>query len=57
MAITFDDGPSAGYTEEILEVLRKEEVRASFFVNGWALEENLAQGCRFVTLCDLLGAP
>lgn len=32
--LTFDDGPSR-YTEEILEILRKENVKATFFVIGY----------------------
>ena len=43
VALTFDDGPLPGFTEEILEVLRAEGVRATFFVTGEALEENMAQ--------------
>lgn len=31
--LTFDDGPSTG-TPEILEILRKRDVKATFFVNG-----------------------
>jgi peptidoglycan/xylan/chitin deacetylase (PgdA/CDA1 family) len=31
--LTFDDGPSTG-TDELLEVLRKHEVKSTFFVNG-----------------------
>jgi peptidoglycan/xylan/chitin deacetylase (PgdA/CDA1 family) len=31
--LTFDDGPSAG-TDRILDVLKKHEVNATFFVNG-----------------------
>ncbi len=42
VALTFDDGPSAQYTEEILAVLREHDVRATFFVTGQAVEENMA---------------
>lgn len=31
--LTFDDGPSAG-TDEILDILKKYDVKATFFVNG-----------------------
>jgi peptidoglycan/xylan/chitin deacetylase (PgdA/CDA1 family) len=44
VALTFDDGPSAEHTGEVLEVLREEGVQATFFVTGGALGENLAQG-------------
>lgn len=43
VALTFDDGPTPVFTEEILEVLRAEGVRATFFVAGAALEENMAE--------------
>jgi peptidoglycan/xylan/chitin deacetylase (PgdA/CDA1 family) len=42
VALTFDDGPSSEYTEEVLSVLREHQVRATFFVTGRALEENMA---------------
>lgn len=32
IALTFDDGPDRRYTPELLDVLRENEVRASFFV-------------------------
>ncbi len=48
VALTFDDGPTPVFTEEILEVLRAEEVRATFFVTGAALEENMAEAQRIV---------
>lgn len=34
IALTFDDGPCAGVTEKILAVLKKEKVKATFFVQG-----------------------
>ncbi len=34
MALTFDDGPHAGYTERILKILQEAGVRATFFVVG-----------------------
>eukprot|EP00833_Pecoramyces_ruminatium_P003743 jgi/Orpsp1_1/1177775/evm.model.c7180000062782.2 len=33
-ALTFDDGPSLEYTSKILDILDKEQVKATFFVNG-----------------------
>ena len=38
VALTFDDGPSR-YTEEILEILKKNEVCATFFVLGNKVED------------------
>jgi len=37
VALTFDDGPNAPYTERILDVLRRERVHATFFVVGRAV--------------------
>jgi len=34
IALTFDDGPFAGYSERLLDVLRQENVRATFFYIG-----------------------
>jgi chitin deacetylase len=42
VALTFDDGPSAQYTEEVLAVLREHGVTATFYVTGRAIEENVA---------------
>ncbi len=36
--LTFDDGPSTTVTPKILETLKEENVRATFFVNGKTLE-------------------
>jgi len=33
-ALTFDDGPKEGYTEELLAVLREKNVKATFFLLG-----------------------
>jgi len=48
VALTFDDGPTRVFAEDILEVLRAEGVRATFFVTGAALEENIAEAQRIV---------
>jgi peptidoglycan/xylan/chitin deacetylase (PgdA/CDA1 family) len=40
VALTFDDGPTARFTDEVLAVLREEGVKATFFVVGEALERN-----------------
>lgn len=34
VALTIDDGPHAGYTERLLEILRREKVKATFFLVG-----------------------
>ena len=34
IALTFDDGPQAGYTEPILDILKEERVPGTFFVVG-----------------------
>lgn len=34
LALTFDDGPTPGITERILEILKQENVQATFFVIG-----------------------
>lgn len=54
IALTFDDGPVAGVTDKLLDVLEKNNVRATFFIVGARLkkEENarilprmLGMGC------------
>lgn len=32
MLLTFDDGPDIAYTEQLLDLLKKHEVKAVFFV-------------------------
>ena len=34
VALTFDDGPQAGYTDRILDILKRYNVKSSFFVVG-----------------------
>lgn len=43
VALTFDDGPSAGFTPEVLAILRERGVKATFFLTGKETEENLPQ--------------
>lgn len=38
VALSYDDGPNPIYTEQLLEVLEKENVRASFFMMGKQVE-------------------
>lgn len=40
IALTFDDGPHPVYTEEMLEVLEKAQVPATFFLLGQNIEGN-----------------
>lgn len=39
VALTFDDGPVPGPTDRVLRMLRDADVRATFFLNGQAVEE------------------
>jgi peptidoglycan-N-acetylglucosamine deacetylase len=39
--LTFDDGPSEKYTPQILDILKKENIHATFFVVGINAENNL----------------
>lgn len=41
VALTFDDGPSEPYTSEILSILDKHNVKATFFVMGIHAKSNL----------------
>lgn len=38
VALTYDDGPNPPYTDEILDVLKREHVRATFFLVGQAVD-------------------
>jgi peptidoglycan/xylan/chitin deacetylase (PgdA/CDA1 family) len=40
IALTFDDGPCSGYTERILDILRRHDVKATFFVCGQNVERS-----------------
>lgn len=48
VALTFDDGPTAPYTEQLLAVLREKGAKATFFVIGQHLEEFPALGEKIV---------
>jgi peptidoglycan/xylan/chitin deacetylase (PgdA/CDA1 family) len=41
VAFSFDDGPDARYTPEILDLLKQQEIQAAFFVVGNKLENNV----------------
>ncbi len=40
VALTFDDGPCSGYTEQVLDILRRYKVKATFFVVGQNVERD-----------------
>jgi peptidoglycan-N-acetylglucosamine deacetylase len=39
IALTFDDGPSFKYSMKVLDILKKEKVKATFFIVGQKAEE------------------
>lgn len=41
IALTFDDGPNPTHTNRILDILEKNNGRATFFVVGYNIEENI----------------
>ncbi|MBB3945967.1 peptidoglycan/xylan/chitin deacetylase (PgdA/CDA1 family) [Rhizobium skierniewicense] len=43
VALTFDDGPSARFTKEVLTILKDRNVTATFFLIGKETAENLPQ--------------
>ncbi|HKQ79202.1 MAG TPA: polysaccharide deacetylase family protein [Blastocatellia bacterium] len=55
VALTFDDGPTPGITGEVLSILEKENVKATFFVIGADLERNLEEGRKIVAAGHELG--
>ena len=55
VALTFDDGPAPGATDQILSALDREHVRATFFVTGAELEKNMAEGKKLVAAGHELG--
>lgn len=55
VALTFDDGPIPAATEEILLVLDEGGVKATFFVIGAELEQNLESGRKLVAAGHELG--
>src|SRR5215510_13529880 len=55
VALTFDDGPTPGVTEEVLSILNEAGVKATFFVIGSELEQNLEEGRKIVAAGHELG--
>ena len=48
VALTFDDGPTKEYTDDILDVLNSHEVPATFFLTGREIQQNRAEAERIV---------
>ena len=42
VALTFDDGPSVGTTDKVLDVLKENDIVASFFLIGQKITEESA---------------
>ena len=55
VALTFDDGPAPGATDQVLSALGGARVRATFFVTGAELERHMAEGRKIVAAGHELG--
>jgi chitin deacetylase len=55
VALTFDDGPTRDKTAEVLRLLREKNARATFFVTGAELEQNMSLGRDIVAAGHELG--
>ncbi|MFN2155349.1 MAG: polysaccharide deacetylase family protein [Anaerolineae bacterium] len=55
VALTFDDGPNAALVDDVLHMLQRLEVRATFFVTGAELAETPGAGRRLVEAGHELG--
>jgi len=55
VALTFDDGPVPGGTEEILSILEQEQIHCTFFLTGAELEQNMEEGRKIVAAGHELG--
>lgn len=55
VALTLDDGPTPGATDQILKILAEENIKATFFVTGAELEQNVEQGRKIVVAGHELG--
>ncbi|MCG8465017.1 MAG: polysaccharide deacetylase family protein [Xanthomonadales bacterium] len=55
VALTFDDGPTPGFTEEILTTLKTHQVPATFFVTGKDLAKHPELGKKIVRAGHELG--
>mgnify|MGYP000855363483 FL=1 len=43
VALTFDDGPTSGNTQKILDILKNHKIQATFFVIGEEIEKNTGE--------------
>ncbi|MBD9387224.1 polysaccharide deacetylase family protein [Agrobacterium sp. AGB01] len=43
VALTFDDGPTVRFTQDVLDLLKEHDVPATFFLTGREMQENPAQ--------------
>jgi chitin deacetylase len=55
VALTFDDGPTPQGTDQILATLAAKNIKATFFVTGAELQQNLEQGKKIVNAGHELG--
>ncbi|KUM51891.1 polysaccharide deacetylase family protein [Rheinheimera sp. EpRS3] len=55
IALTFDDGPSKRYTDQVLAILAAEQVTATFFVTGKETKQNLFQARQLLAAGHQLG--
>jgi peptidoglycan-N-acetylglucosamine deacetylase len=49
IALTFDDGPWSGSTPKVLDILKKNNIKGTFFIVGQMLKEHPDLGVRIVT--------
>ena len=55
VALTFDDGPTKSGTDEILKALQQKNVKATFFVTGSELDQNMSEAQKIVAAGHELG--
>lgn len=55
IALTFDDGPSKRFIDEVLAILAAERVTATFFVTGKETKQNLPQARQLLAAGHQLG--
>lgn len=55
IALTFDDGPSAEFTPQVLDILREKNVKATFFIIGHKLQKFPKIGQQIVAEGHALG--
>lgn len=48
VALTFDDGPTPGYTQRILDILQDQDTRATFFLVGNSIRSHPEEARRIV---------